>query len=162
MPATEILTGSAMTRKVWATSLGHDSLREQYFARFMGEGDDTIIKIKKDLQKEAGDKISMDVRARLTGDSAEGNVKIEGDTRYETSLEFYTDSIYIDVRRKTVKKYGYMTNQRVPYNLRKECKDALTEYYGEDTDQIMMIFLAGARGVNSDFNVPLTFTGLVS
>lgn len=157
--AEEIGRNSAMNREKWPLALAHTMTREMFWDKFMGEGDGSIIKKKMDLTKESGDKINMELAQPIEGDSAEGNTRIEGDSRYETALSFATDAVEIDFRRKTVKKYGKMTDQRVPYNLRNEGKNALGRYFGEDTDQIITIYLSGARGVNSDFKVPTTFSG---
>lgn len=156
---TVILSTSDMCRKKWPTTLATTMEKYQFFNRFIGTADGSIIQKKIDLQKSAGDSVKMEILNPIDGDAAEGGVKIENDNRYETELDFGTDVVNIDYRRKTVKKHGTMTDQRTPWDLQKKAKTSLSRYFGEDTDEILMIYLAGARGVNPNFKVPLTFTG---
>lgn len=157
--AQEILRNSPMTRIKWPTALASTMNKELFFAKFMGEADGAVIKKKTDLTKSDGDQINMELVNPIDGDAAEGNQRIENDDRYETSLDFATDNVKIDLRRKTVKKYGKMSDQRVGYNLRQEGKNALGRYFAEDTDEIIFMYLSGARGINPTYKVPLTWTG---
>ena len=54
-----------------------------------------------------------------------------------------------------------MTEQRVPYNLRKEGRDALAVWWAEDYDEQIFMYLSGARGITSasDFHTALGYTG---
>lgn len=52
-----------------------------------------------------------------------------------------------------------MTEQRVPYDLRKEGRDALATWFAEDYDEQIMMYLAGARGVDTSFHTPLGYAG---
>lgn len=148
MAETEFGLNHALARQAWANDLAIESLRAQYWARFMSEGDDGIIKIRTELSKQQkGEKITIGVRMQLTGDGQEGDNRIEG-TSYEEALDYYYDYVYIDQRRKSVyPSQGKMDDQRVPYNLRKEGKDALVTWHAEDQDQLQFMYLSGARGV---------------
>ena len=162
MGETIITTANAMTRKKWSVALAHYMTKFLFFSRFMGEKEGSIILVKTDLKKQAGDKIQMDIVNPITGETAEGDTPIENDSRYEVELDFGSDTVQIDYHRKSVKKKGRMTDQRVPYKLRNEAKSALSVYFGEYTDEVLMIYLSGARGVNSDFHTATTFTGRAS
>jgi N4-gp56 family major capsid protein len=94
---------------------------------------------------------------KLGGDGIEGDNQIEG-TSAEEALNFYNDYVFIDQRRKGTKSKGKMTEQRVPYNMRKEGRDALAIWWAEDYDEQIMMYLAGARGVDTSFHAPLGFT----
>jgi N4-gp56 family major capsid protein len=52
-----------------------------------------------------------------------------------------------------------MSEQRVLYNVRKEGRDALGIWFGEDYDEQIMMYLAGARGMDTGFHVGLSWTG---
>jgi N4-gp56 family major capsid protein len=131
---------------------------KQMFAPYMGAGFGDMVRVLKNLNKEAGDKITYSLRMKLAGDAIEGDNQIQG-TSAEEALRFYSDYLYIDQRRKGTKSKGKMSEQRVLFNVRKEGLDALTTWWAEDYDQLLMIYLAGARGVDASFHVPTTFTG---
>lgn len=158
MAETEFPLGDAVAIQRWSTSLAVEADVQQYFAKFMTTGDDNVIKIKTELEKQAGEKITYALRMKMTGDGIEGDNTIEG-TSAEEALTFYSDYIFIDQRRKGTKSKGQMSEQRVPYNMREEGRNALASWHAEDYDQLMFIYLSGARGVDTSFHVPLGFTG---
>ena len=80
-------------------------------------------------------------------------------TSAEEALTFFSDSLFIDQKRKGTKSKGKMSEQRVPYNLRKEGRDALATWWSEYYDEQFMMYLSGARGINADFISPLSFKG---
>jgi N4-gp56 family major capsid protein len=67
--------------------------------------------------------------------------------------------VMINQRRKGTKSKGKMSEQRVPYNMRKEGRDALAIWWAEDYDEQLMMYMAGARGVDTSFHVELGYTG---
>lgn len=142
----------------WSTALAVQAEKLQYFAKFIGEDDSSMIKAKKDLTKQAGEKITYGLRMKVQGNGVEGDTVIEG-TNAEKFLDFYADSVFIDQRRMTVKSKGQMSEQRVPYNMRTEAKNALATWFAEDYDEQTMMYLAGARGVDTSFNTPVGWTG---
>ncbi len=160
MAATEFEYGNALAVQRWATDLAYEADKQSYFRKFMGEGPGNIIVVRKDLVKKAGEKITFGLRMKLDGEGVEGDNIIEG-TSAETALTFHNDSIFIDQRRKGTKSKGKMTEQRVPYNLRKEGRDALAIWWAEDYDEQLFIYLSGVRGVTAatDFHTALGYTG---
>ncbi len=145
-------------RKIWSMELAKEAKKNQYFYQFISEGDGSMIKEKKELTKAKGDKITVAIRMKLKGDGAEGDNQIEN-TSAEEALEFFNDSVFIDQRRKGTKTKGKMSLQRVPFNLRKNCREALSDWFSEDLDQMLFMYMSGARGVNHDFHVPIGYTG---
>lgn len=158
MSYTEFPLNDTHAREHWSNDLMREVPFKQYFTKFMGTSDNACIKIHKELEKQAGEKIIIPIRMKISGDGMEGDNTIEG-TSAETSLDFHEDSLYIDQRRKSVKTKGKMTQQRVPYKLRKESRDALSVWFAEDYDQMLFMYLSGARGINTDFNVGTDFSG---
>ncbi len=158
MGATEFTLGHPLAVQRWSDSLAVEAETKQYFSKFMGTGDDALIKIKKELQKQAGETITVGLRMKLDGDGVEGDNPIEGTTA-EEALSFFNDTLTINQRRKGTKSKGKMSEQRVPYNMRKEGRDALSTWYAEDYDQQFMMYLAGARGIDTSFHFPLGWNG---
>ncbi len=158
MGASEFTLGHALAVQRWSDSLAVEAEVRQYFSKFMGTGDNVLIKIQKELAKASGEKITMGLRMKLAGDGIEGDNPIEGTTA-EEALSFFNDSLFINQRRKGTKSKGRMSEQRVPYNMRKEGRDALATWFAEDYDQQIFMYLSGARGVDTSFHVPIGWTG---
>ena len=150
MAGTEFPLNHPLAVQVWSNSLAVESGKRQYFSKFMGTGESALIVVKTELQKEAGEKITVGLRMKLREDGVEGDNLIEG-TSAEEALTFFSDSLFIDQKRKGTKSKGKMSEQRVPYNLRKEGRDALATWWSEYYDEQFMMYLSGARGINADF-----------
>lgn len=159
MAMTEFALNNALAVQRWSTSLAVEAAKLQYFAKFMGEGKDNLITVKNELNKGAGEKITVGLRMKLTNAGKEGDALIEGDATAEEALTFFSDSIFIDQLRKSTKSKGKMSEQRVPYNMRREGRDALAVWWAEEMDEEIMMYLAGARGVDSTFHNALGWTG---
>jgi N4-gp56 family major capsid protein len=158
MGATEFGTSHDLTRKVWAADLAVEAEKAMYFRKFMGTSPDNVIRVKTELSKEAGDRIRVGLEMKLAGDGVEDDEIIEGTTA-EEALTYYADDVYIGQRRKGTKSKGKMSEQRVPYNMRVRGRNALAVWHAEDQDEQIMIYLAGARGIDTSFHVGLAFTG---
>lgn len=161
MGATEFELGNTLAVQRWSLSLAREAEVRQYFRKFMGIGPDALIKVQTELNKKAGEKITVALRMKLAGDGIEGDHVIEG-TSAEEALTFYNDALFIDQRRKGTKSKGKMSEQRVLFDLRTEGRDALAMWFAEDYDQQIMCYLAGARGVDTSFHVGTSWTGRAS
>jgi len=157
MAATEFALNDALAVQLWSTSLAVEAENKQYFRRFMGTGDNAVIKVQTELNKQAGEKITVALCMKLSGDGIEDDNVIEG-TSAEEALTFFNDAVFIGQRRKGTKSKGKMSEQRVPYNLRRRGRDALAVWFGEDYDQMCICYLSGARGVDTSFHTPVTWT----
>ena len=158
MATTEFALSDGLAVQRWSASLAVEAEKMQYFRKFMGASSDNMIIVKTELVKKAGEKITFGLRMKLDGDGIEGDNTIEG-TSAEEALDFYNDYVYIDQRRKGTKSKGKMSEQRVPYSMRKEGRDALAIWWAEDYDEQMMMYLAGARGIDASLHAPLGYTG---
>lgn len=158
MGATEFALGATLAVQRWSASLAYEAEKLQYFRKFMGQGPENMIVVKTDLNKQAGEKITFGLRMKLDGDGIEGDNIIEG-TSAEEALVFHADSIFIDQRRKGTKSKGKMSEQRVPYSMRAEGRDAVAMWFAEDYDEQIMMYLAGARGIDTSYHVGLAYTG---
>ena len=159
MAMTEFALGDALAVQRWSQSLAVEAAKLSYFSKFIGESKDSLITLKTELSKAAGEKITIGLRMKLTEAGIEGDNTIEGHATGEEALSFYNDAIYIDQLRKSTKSKGKMTEQRVPYNLRKEGRDALATWWAEEMDEEIMCYLAGARGIDTTFHTATSWTG---
>jgi len=157
MGYTNFPVGDPLAIQLWSKSLGVEDSKYIYFAKFMG-GEDAIIRKVEDLVKKKGEKITIGLRMKLTGPGVTGDNKIEG-TSAEEALTFFYDALFIDQLRKGTKSEGRMSEQRVPYDIRANGRDALAVWFGEEYDELHFIYLSGARGIDASFHNGLDFTG---
>lgn len=159
MSGTEFALNDPLAVQRWSGSLDVEAVKKAYFPKFMGTGKDSIIVIKNELNKAPGEKVTVALRAKLAENGIEGDNIIEGHATGEEALHFFNDYLFIDQLRKSTKSKGAMSEQRVPYNMRAEGRDALATWWAEYMDEQMFMYLSGARGMDPSFKVPLGWTG---
>lgn len=159
MAMTEFGVNHALAVKRWSTSLAIEAAKKQYFAPFIGTSQDSLIVVKDELHKGAGDKVTIGLRMKLVSPGMEGDNLIEGHATAEEALSFFADALLIDQLRKSTKSKGKMSEQRVPYNMRKEGRDALATWWAEEYDEQIMFYLAGARGSSLSAHQATNWTG---
>ena len=128
MSTTSFGVNDALAVKLWSKELTRAEREKCEIAPLMGEDPDSIIHVKKETQKGAGDKVTFGLRAVLSGDGITENEVAEGNGE---SLTTYSDSIYINELGNVAaaKSENTIDQQRVPFDLRAECKDALAEWW---------------------------------
>lgn len=159
MARTIIGVGDPKSVKRWAGLLAYDVSQKSYFnQRFMGRGAEAEVPIQilTDLESDAGDSIAYDLLAELKMAPVEGEDILEGK---EEAQKFFTDTIYIDQARAGVNTGGRMTRKRTLHNLREKAKRQQSSYWGRLFDELIFIYLSGARGTNDNFILPLNYTG---
>jgi N4-gp56 family major capsid protein len=145
--------------KRYAGLLAADASMASYFnSRFMARGEqaEVPIQILTDLETDAGEFISYDLLAELRMAPIEGEDTLEGK---EEGQKFYTDSIYIDQARCGVNTGGRMTRKRTLHKLRDRAKQQQSSWWGRLQDELIFIYLSGARGINPNYLVPVGYAG---
>lgn len=145
--------------KKYSGNLALDVARDSFFgSRMMSSGKTARTPIQRltDLENENGDRITFDLSLQLRGRPVEGDDRAEDDTE---DMKFATDIVYIDQMRKPVSAGGSMTRKRTMHNLRERARELLTDYFARCFDELIFIYLSGARGVNDDFIWPLNYAG---
>jgi N4-gp56 family major capsid protein len=145
--------------KKWSGLLAHDVSHESYFnQRFMAKGATAKVPIQilTDLETDAGEQIAYDLLAELTMAPVEGDDNLEGK---EEGQKFYTDQIYIDQARCGVNTGGRMTRKRTLHNLREKARMQQASWWARLQDELLFVYLSGARGINPNFLLPLAYTG---
>lgn len=146
----------------WATGIAVDVARESYFtSKFMGAGATakTPLQQLNELESEAGEVIHYDLVMQLKMAPVEGDAILEGK---EEDLKFHSDSLYIDQLRSGVNGGGTMSRKRTLHDIRALSKSGQSDLWARTFDELIMIYLAGARGVNADFVFPTTFAGVAN
>lgn len=148
--------------KKFAAFLAVDVGRKSYFnKKFMGVGEEaqTPIQMLPHLENDAGEQITYDLVMQLKMQPVEGDTTLEGK---EEDLKFYTDALYIDQMRGGVNTGGKMTRKRTIHDLRKIARVRQSEWWARLFDELIFMYLSGARGVNADFIFPTTYTGFAN
>lgn len=111
--------------------LSVESLKATWLSKFMGKTPNSLIQIKDETTKSAGDKITYGLRMQLTGAGVQGDGTMEGN---EESLTTYNDALTIDQLRHAVRSAGRMSQQRVPFSVREEALSGLKDWWADRID----------------------------
>lgn len=152
MAVTSYGVNDPLAVKLWSKKLMREALKETYVSRFMGTSKDSLVYVKDDLKKSAGDRIRVGLRMQLSGEGITGDSTLEGN---EESLTTYTDDLTIDQLRHAVRSGGEMSEQRVPFSVREEAKDGLRDWWADKLDTS---FFNQICGVSTESRI--AFTGM--
>jgi len=137
---TSYTTNDPLTVKLWSKALQAEVLKNTWAMNFTGTSADSLIQVKTETQKGAGDKITFGLRMQMSGDGVAGDSVLEGS---EEALTTYTDAIIIDQLRHAHRSAGRMTEQRVTYNLRDEARSGLADWWSARIDESWLVQIAG-------------------
>lgn len=142
MSVTSYGVNHALSNKLWAKKLNVEALKDTYFGKFMGESAWNMIQVKTEFDQNAGDKVTIGLRVQLNGDGVTEGQTLQGN---EEDLTTYNDALVINelAHAVRVKNKRSIDAQRVPFNLRNEGKDGLTDWYGNRFDTCMANQLTG-------------------
>ncbi len=154
MAATEYTVNSPEAQKLWSKKLNREALKQCWVGDFIAEGDKSLIQEKTEMKKNAGDAVTITLRMQLTGGGVLGDATLEGN---EESLTTYTDQLTINQLRHAVRSKGKMTQQRVPFSLREEARDGLTDWWSDRFDTAFFNQVCGAT-----YQTDLRYTGNVA
>lgn len=159
MAVTVVGVGDPKAVKRYSAFLAVDVAKESYFNRkFMGVGEEAHAPLQTlpHLENDAGDEISYDLVMQLKMQPVEGDATLRGK---EEDLKFYTDSVKIDQMRGGVNSGGRMSRKRTVHDLRKIARVRQSEWWARLFDELLFMYLAGARGANKDYILPVTYAG---
>lgn len=144
MAATSYGVNDALAVKLWSKMLSVEALKKTYVFKFMGNSPDSLIHIKTETSKSAGDKVTFGLRMLPTGDGVLGDGTLEGN---EESISTYSDAVLIDQLRHAHRVGGRMSEQRVPFDIRAECKDSLSDWFASRIDTAFANQVAGKTDI---------------
>jgi N4-gp56 family major capsid protein len=131
MADTSFLVNDPLTVKAWAKKLFVDALKETKADKFMGSTSSSLIHVRDELSKSAGDRITVGLRMQLTQAGVLGDTTLEGN---EEALTTYSDSVIIDQLRHATRSAGKMSEQRVTFSIRNENKMGLQDWWSDRID----------------------------
>ena len=144
-PMTRFLTNDPLTRKKWARELFSVILPAVEFNSIVGSDSNAIVQMKKDLGKGEGDEITFGIRLPLVGEGVVGDNTVEGN---EEKLRFRNFKCRVEELNHAVDTGGKMEEQRVPYNLMQEGKDALQEWWASKLSDYIIFAVSQAMCFN--------------
>ena len=162
MATTDYGVNHPLAVKLWSKRLLREALKETYVSRFMGTSKDSLVYVKDDLNKSAGDRVRVGLRMQLSGTGVVGDGTLEGN---EESLTTFTDDLFIDQLRHAVRSGGEMSEQRVPFSVREEALDGLRDWWADRIDTAFFNQIAGNTSVSETFagmNSPVAPSGTAS
>lgn len=136
MAETVVGTGNALTQKLQSAALFVETQEALFFDKMMGDEDDpsAIIVRKTELEREAGDQITVGFTPALSGTATIDDAVLEGD---EEAIQLFSDNVVLQQRRHAVKLGGRMTEKRTRFNLRETGRRLLTVWNGDDADNVV-------------------------
>lgn len=144
MASTSYGVNDALAVKLWSKKLFQESLKATWFSKFMGKSSSSLIQIKDETGKGAGDKITIGLRMQLTGDGVLEDGTLEGN---EEALTTYSDSVFINQLRHAVRSGGKMSEQRIPFSVREEARSGLEDWWANRLDTAFFNQLGGNTAV---------------
>jgi N4-gp56 family major capsid protein len=130
MATTTYGVNDALAVKLWARKLQVEALKATPIAPLIGTSSDSVIHLKTELSKGAGDKVTFGLRTQLSGDGVTEGETLEGN---EESLTTYSDAVVINELMHAVRVRNKKTidQKRVPFNLRDEAKMGLKDWWAK-------------------------------
>ncbi|MFZ2587897.1 MAG: N4-gp56 family major capsid protein [Alphaproteobacteria bacterium] len=125
MTATTIETTHGVSAEQWSNEVFSEYMGQNPFFNFMGMNSQSIVQVKEELTKQAGDAITIQLRAKLSGAGVTGNDTLKGN---EEGLVFYDQKMVVDTLRHAVLLKGEMTEKRVAFDLRNQAREALVDW----------------------------------
>ncbi|MBR1730133.1 MAG: N4-gp56 family major capsid protein [Selenomonadaceae bacterium] len=122
----------SLVQQAWAEHCWESGFNKSFFKKFTGESPTSIIQIKTELRKRAGDTINIPLLMPLTGNGVTGDNMLEGN---EEQLIYRDFSVTIDQLRNGVRIEGKMEEQKTTINMRKNAKTALSDWLATTIDK---------------------------
>lgn len=133
--------------KLWSKDLERDTLQKLWFKDLLGESSNSIIRLKRDLNKSQGDYVRFPLRGLLSGRG-----KTEGQVLFgnEEEQSYTYDGLYVNELRHATAIPGdtNISQQRfVLPDLRDEGKDLLSEWMADRMEVAVFNHLGGQSHV---------------
>lgn len=132
MAKTSYSTTSAEKKKIWEEKFFRDIVKDSFFTKFESDSGDSIVHVKRSLEKEKGDQIDFGIRYTPIHDGVGPGTAMEGN---EDKVNTAMDSVTLTRRRYAVRDDGELTRQRVFFSIDVESEAQLKEWATEFVDK---------------------------
>ncbi len=139
---TETTAATGLTVEQWDDKFFVEHVQGNRFAGEMGKDENSIIQVKEDLGKKAGDSINYALVNRLTGAGVENGATLEGN---EEEMDSRSHKLTIKERANGVRSNRW-DNQISAIDLRKAAKATLKTWAMENTRDQIITALGSVNG----------------
>jgi N4-gp56 family major capsid protein len=126
----------------WEDKFFSEYIQDGGFKPLMGTSENSVIQVKEDLTKKAGDSITIALVNRLTNAAVTGTSTLEGN---EEDMASRSMRIYVDKRRNAV-RVAEMSEQKSAISLRNAARATLLDWSIEDTRDLIITALGSLNG----------------
>jgi N4-gp56 family major capsid protein len=126
----------------WDDEFYTEYFHDGRFKELRGSGVNSIIQVKEDLTKKAGDSVTYALVNRLTNAATTGTATLEGNEEDMSSRSF---RVYVDKRRNAV-RVPEMEEQKSAISLRNAARPILLDWATEDTRELYITALGSLNG----------------
>lgn len=156
MATTTVASGASLD-PVWVQEkvISQYAERENFYAKYMGEGPGSIIQVVNELKQNPGDTVKVHVFSKIGNEGVDNDETLENS---EASLSPYSDTLYLGQKRNAVRLGGRLTEQRSAINLRKQAGHALGTWAKDFVAELLTVYLAGRRGTRTMTVLPTSFS----
>lgn len=135
------VTIDALRQELWSKELLDDVMRDvTNVMRFMGEGENNVVQVSRELGSKKGDTETFGLVARLAGDGVTGDDELEGN---EESMTSFSEQVAIDQIRNAVRLKGKLDAQKVVYDQIASARENLRVWMKEFLMRQIFLKLAG-------------------
>lgn len=141
---TDTTPATGLVVQQWESKFFQEYLHDGGFKPLMGTSENSVIQVKEDLTKKAGDSITIALVNRLTNAAVTGTSTLEGN---EEDMASRSMRIYVDKRRNAV-RIAEMSEQKSAISLRNAARATLLDWAMEDTRELVIDALGSINGVH--------------
>lgn len=116
----------------WAKEVYESGIHKSFFEKFTGTSPGSIVQVKQELTKQAGDSIIIPLLMPLTGQGVLGDEQLEGN---EEQLIYRDFKVTIDQVRNGVRIKGRMAEKQTQLDMRKQARSALSDWLATYVDK---------------------------
>lgn len=136
---TAATAAEADAAQLWNKELNREAPYLSWWSKFMGEGPNNVIQVKKDFKKNKGDAMNFG----LVADSSQV-IHAEGwHEGNEESLTTYWDSVSLDEFGNAHRANGKLSEQRASWDMREECRTSAKRWIAQQTDKLIFYKMSG-------------------
>lgn len=141
---TDTTPATGLVVQQWEDKFFSEYLHDGGFKPLMGTSENSVIQVKEDLTKKAGDSITIALVNRLNNAAVTGTSTLEG---FEEDMASRSMRIYVDKRRNAV-RIAEMSEQKSAISLRQAARATLLDWSMEDTRDLIITALGSINGVS--------------
>jgi N4-gp56 family major capsid protein len=156
MAILDIQTTHNLTQQQWSNEMFKEHVEELYMQPFMGTGMKAPICVKMELEKSAGDKLTLPKSYLLNQESGvTGSTTLEGK---EQDMEFGDQTLTAEETRNAVRFRLGLSDQRTSIDLRNNAREILLVWKTQETDDKVFSELSVTPTTNRELAADSTAT----